>query len=26
LGRRKRKLTDTYETVITRLLRDDCGG
>ena len=26
LGKRKRKLTDTYETVITRLLRDDCGG
>jgi len=26
LGRRKRRLTDTYETVINRLLCDDCGG
>ena len=26
LGRRKRRLTDTYEDVINRLLRDDCGG
>ena len=26
LGRRKRRLTDTYEDVIIRLLRDDCGG
>jgi len=26
LGKRKRRLTDTYEDVIIRLLRDDCGG
>ena len=26
LCKRKLKLTDTYEDVITRLLRDDCGG